>query len=73
VAEAEREAFEDEEETVGQELEPKQRKRLPASLGMSGLLPPGSAGKTVTATVRYADCVAEKVTPSQYPTPRRRA
>jgi hypothetical protein len=52
---------EDEEETAGQEPEPKQRKRLPASLGLSVLLPPGSAGKVLTATVRYADYLPESV------------
>ncbi|HEY3351702.1 MAG TPA: DISARM system helicase DrmA [Polyangia bacterium] len=46
---------EDEEETAGQEPEPKQKKRLPASLGLSVLLPPGSEGKVLTATVSYAD------------------
>jgi hypothetical protein len=53
---------ENEEETSGQEPEPKQKKRLPASLGMSVLLPPGSRGKTLTATVRYADyaCQSQK-------------
>jgi hypothetical protein len=51
----------DEEETAGQEPETKQKKRLPASLGLSVLLPPGSEGKTLTATVRYADYVAESV------------
>ena len=52
---------EDEEETAGQEPEPKQKKRLPASLGLSVLLPPGSDGKKLTATVRYADYVLESV------------
>jgi hypothetical protein len=52
---------EDEEETAGQEPEPKQKKRLPASLGLSVLLPPHSEGKSLTATVCYADYVAESV------------
>jgi hypothetical protein len=50
---------ENEEETTGQEPEAKQKKRMPASIGMSVLLPPGSSGKTLTATVRYADYIAE--------------
>jgi hypothetical protein len=52
---------EDEEETSGQDPEPKQKKRLPASMGLTVLLPPGSEGKTITATVRYADYSPESV------------
>ncbi len=51
---------ETEDESAGDEPEPKQRKRIPASIGLSVLLPPGG-GKTdaIEARVRYADYVRE--------------
>lgn len=51
----------DEEETAGHDPEPKQKKRLPASLGLSVLLAPGSERKRLTATVCFADYSAESV------------
>jgi hypothetical protein len=50
---------ETEEETAGAEPEPKQKNRLPASMGLSVLLPPGPATDTLTATLRWADYVLE--------------
>jgi hypothetical protein len=50
----------EEEESSGEEPEAKQKKRFPASIGMSVLLPPGSIGKTLTAVVGYADYTPEK-------------
>jgi len=50
---------EEEEETAGSEPEPKQKNRLPASMGLSVLLPPGK-GDTIRATVSFADYVAEE-------------
>jgi len=47
------------EETTVEEPEPKQKKRFQASIGLSVLLPPGSAGKSIQAVVRYADYMAE--------------
>lgn len=46
---------EDDEETTGSEPEPRQKKRLPSSLGMSVLLPPGETTDTIQVTLRYAD------------------
>ncbi|MEZ4364019.1 MAG: DISARM system helicase DrmA [Kofleriaceae bacterium] len=51
---------ETEEETGGAEPEPKQRNRLPASMGLSVLLPGGAAGDVVTATLTFADYVLEE-------------
>jgi len=52
---------ETEEETQGSaEPEPKQKNRLPASMGMSVLLPKGTANETVTATLTFAEYVFEE-------------
>ena len=45
----------------GAEQEPKQRNRLPASIGMTVLLPAGSERDVVRATVSFADYVPEEV------------
>ncbi|MCA9664093.1 MAG: DISARM system helicase DrmA [Myxococcales bacterium] len=47
----------DEEDSAGQEPEPKQRRRFPASMGVTVLVP--AAAREVTATVSYADYVPE--------------
>ncbi|HEY9422780.1 MAG TPA: hypothetical protein VIW92_15300, partial [Thermoanaerobaculia bacterium] len=44
----------------GAESEPKQKNRLPASMGLTVLLPPGSGDDVVKATVRFADYVPEE-------------
>jgi hypothetical protein len=52
----------DDEETVtsqGSEPEPRQKNRLPASLGLSVLLPPTSLNDAVRATVSWADYAPE--------------
>lgn len=51
---------ETEEETAGAEPEPKQKNRLPASMGMSVLLPGGASDETVTATLSFAEYVFEE-------------
>ena len=53
---------ENEEETSGAEPEPKQKNRLPASMGLSVLLPPGPATEAVTVTLRWAEYMAEEQT-----------
>jgi hypothetical protein len=51
---------EDEDETpTAPEGEPKQRPRMPASIGMSVFLPPAEAGDAVTVSLRYAEYVPE--------------
>ncbi|MGH8245332.1 MAG: DISARM system helicase DrmA, partial [Gammaproteobacteria bacterium] len=51
---------EDNEDAAGQEPEPKQKHRFPASLGLSVLLPPASQGnEPIRATVRFAEYIAE--------------
>lgn len=50
---------ETEEETGTAEAEPKQRNRLPASMGMSVLLPPGTDKETITATLTFAEYAVE--------------
>ncbi len=49
-----------EEETAGAEPEPKQKNRLPASMGMSALLPAAQGDETITATLRFAEYVQEE-------------
>ena len=50
----------DDEETRGPEPAPRQRSRLPASLGLSVLIPPGdSAAETLSATLSWADYLPE--------------
>jgi hypothetical protein len=44
----------------GAEPEPKQKNRLPASMGLTVLLPPGTDDDVVKATVRFADYVPEE-------------
>ncbi len=51
---------ETEEETAGAEPEPKQKNRLPASMGMSVLLPQGPATETITATLSWAEYLQEE-------------
>lgn len=52
---------ETEEESQGNaEPEPKQKNRLPASMGMSVLLPPGTPTETVTAMLTFAEYVFEE-------------
>jgi hypothetical protein len=52
---------ETEEETQGgAEPEPKQKNRLPASMGMSVLLPDGANDDLVTATLRFAEYVIDE-------------
>ncbi len=51
---------ETEEETAGSEPEPKQKNRLPASMGLSVLLPDGPDDETVTATLGFAEYVLEE-------------
>ncbi len=46
---------EDEEDSSNEKPEPKPKKRPPASLGLSVLLPSGSAHDTIEVTVSYAD------------------
>ena len=51
---------EDDEDADHQELEPKQRKRFPASLGLSVLIPAAAtAPEAVRVTLRFAEYVAE--------------
>jgi hypothetical protein len=50
-----------EEAEAGAEPEPKQKNRLPASMGMTVLLPEGSEKDVVRATVSFADYVPEEV------------
>jgi len=51
---------EDDEETAGQEPEPKQKHRFQASMGMSVLLPPaGRTSEAVRVTVAFAEYVPE--------------
>ncbi|MDY0001547.1 MAG: DISARM system helicase DrmA [Polyangia bacterium] len=50
-----------EEETAGHEPEPKQKSRLPSSLGVSVLLPPGQASDALTVVVSFAEYRAEKM------------
>jgi hypothetical protein len=50
---------ETEEETGTAEAEPKQKNRLPASMGMSLLLPPGTDKETITATLTFAEYTVE--------------
>jgi hypothetical protein len=51
---------EDDEESAGQEAEPKQRNMFAASMGVSVLLPKGDgAGETIKVTVRFAEYVHE--------------
>lgn len=50
----------DDEDSTGAEPEPKQKNRLPASMGLSVLLPPGAATDLVTATVTWADYALEE-------------
>ena len=45
----------DDPETDGQEPEPKRRRHLTASVGLSVLLPPGSGKSSVVAILRYAN------------------
>ncbi|MBN1629438.1 MAG: DNA/RNA helicase, partial [Thermoleophilia bacterium] len=52
---------ETEEETAGHEPEPKQKSRLPSSLGLSVLLPPGTASDKLTVVLSFADYVTEKM------------
>lgn len=47
------------EEPTGQEPEPKQKRRLPASMGMTVLLPPGPVSDEIHATVTFADYLRE--------------
>lgn len=49
----------DDEEARGPEPAPKQRSPLPASLGLSVLLPPGTATETIRTTLSWADYVPE--------------
>jgi hypothetical protein len=61
------------EDNPGQEPQPKQRRRFPASLGMSVLLP--AEADEITATVRYADYLPEQgesASPGRKPTHWRR-
>ncbi|KAB2887324.1 MAG: hypothetical protein F9K40_21570, partial [Kofleriaceae bacterium] len=53
---------EDEEETAGAEPEPKQKHRLPSSMGLSVLLPPNGPDEIVV-TVRWAEYVPEPPDP----------
>ncbi len=48
-----------EEETTGHEPEPKQKSRLPSSLGMSVLLPPAVGSDSITVRVSFAEYRAE--------------
>ena len=50
---------EPEEETAGAEPEPKQKNRLPASLGLSVLVPAGAPTDTLTVTLRFAEYIRE--------------
>jgi hypothetical protein len=52
---------ETEEEAAAAEAEPKQKNRLPASMGMSVLLPPGPASDAITATLTFAEYSIEEV------------
>jgi hypothetical protein len=49
----------DDEDQTGAEPQPKQPPRLPASIGLSVLLPPGGSSEGVTVTVRFAEYVPE--------------
>lgn len=49
-----------EEETAGAEPKPTQKNRLPASLGMSVLLPGGGEADVVTASLTFAESVLEE-------------
>lgn len=60
----------DSEESSGQEPEPKRKNFLPASIGLSVLLPTPKSGEHLTATVQYADYVLEERDPE--PPSRRR-
>ena len=51
---------ETEEETAGAEPEPKQKNRLPASMGLSVLLPGGDGSDVVTATLSFGEYVPEE-------------
>ena len=62
--------LEGDEEAAGAEPEPKQRNRYPASMGMSVLLPAGSSGDKVVATVSYAEYIAEGYKESEGEKPR---
>jgi hypothetical protein len=50
---------EPEEETAGAEPEPKQKNRLPASLGLSVLVPAGPPTDELTVTLRFAEYIRE--------------
>lgn len=46
---------EDDDDSASEKPDPKPRARIPASLGLSVLLPPGDTTETVSVTLRYAD------------------
>ncbi len=50
---------EDDEDAGAADPEPKRKNILPASMGLSALLPPGSADEIVQVTLRYAEYKAE--------------
>lgn len=58
---------EETEEGAGEEPEPKQRHRLPASMGMSVLVPEPTRGEEIEATVTWADYLAEEGVPASGP------
>ncbi|MCP4655909.1 MAG: hypothetical protein GY856_10880, partial [bacterium] len=62
---------EDDEDAGAADPEPKRKNILPASLGLSVLLPPGSADDTVRATLTYAEYTAENEPVDRRPAPRR--